>query len=142
MKTHTNSISRGKRGIPNKAQRGAALITTLLLVLLLTGLSLIMVLSVNSDMLINGYYGNSRGSFYAADSGVNIARQVIKNSLTSSIVVPFTGTSGPLPSTAVSNAATAVTGTYSNYSSVASSGAWPEKFKITKVVVSAPTCIV
>jgi Tfp pilus assembly protein PilX len=50
-----------------RSQRGAALIIALLLLLLLTGMTIAMVLSTSSDMLINGYYRNFRGSFYAAD---------------------------------------------------------------------------
>jgi hypothetical protein len=53
------------------------LITTLLLLMLLTGLTLAMAWSSRSDMLINGYYRNFRGSFYAADSGINIMRQAM-----------------------------------------------------------------
>jgi type II secretory pathway component PulK len=41
-------------------EQGAALVTTLLLLLLMTAMSLTMVLSVSSDMLINGYYRNYR----------------------------------------------------------------------------------
>ena len=51
---------RGKRK-RNQKQRGIALVTTLLLLLLLTGLSLAMVMSVKSDMMINGFYRNFRG---------------------------------------------------------------------------------
>src|SRR5438270_12830083 len=67
--------STGMRG--RRQERGVALITTLLLLMLLTGLTLAMAWSSRSDMLINGYYRNFRGSFYAADSGVNILRQAI-----------------------------------------------------------------
>src|ERR1700730_1497959 len=64
-----------KRSRASKDERGVALITTLLLLMLLTGLTLAMAWSSRSDMLINGYYRNFRGSFYAADSGINIMRQ-------------------------------------------------------------------
>jgi hypothetical protein len=47
----------------------------------MTILGLTMVVSVNSDMMINGYYGNARASYYAADSGMNIARQYLVNQL-------------------------------------------------------------
>src|SRR5215831_3827701 len=60
-----------------RKERGVALITTLLLLMLLTALIVAMAWSSRSDMLINGYYRNFRGSFYAADSGVNIVRQSI-----------------------------------------------------------------
>ena len=55
--------------------RGFALVFTLLLLGMMSLIALAMVLSSSSDMLINGYYRNARGSFYAADSGLNIARQ-------------------------------------------------------------------
>ncbi len=64
-----------KRRRARQNERGVALITTLLLLMLLTGLTLAMAWSSRSDMLINGYYRNFRGSFYAADSGINIMRQ-------------------------------------------------------------------
>ena len=59
--------------------RGVALIVTLLLLFLLSIIGLAAVLTSSSDLLINGYYRNYRGSFYAADSGLNIARQEIYN---------------------------------------------------------------
>jgi Tfp pilus assembly protein PilX len=66
-----------KRRLAQQDERGVALITTLLLLMLLTGLTLAMAWSSRSDMLINGYYRNFRGSFYAADSGINIMRQAM-----------------------------------------------------------------
>jgi Tfp pilus assembly protein PilX len=66
-----------KRRRARQNERGVALITTLLLLMLLTGLTLAMAWSSRSDMLINGYYRNFRGSFYAADSGINIMRQAL-----------------------------------------------------------------
>src|SRR5215831_18386311 len=73
-KIPTSSRSRNRR-----KQEGVALLTALLLLMLMTGLSLAMVVSVRSDLLINGYYRDYRGSFYAADSGLNIARQDMLN---------------------------------------------------------------
>jgi len=67
-------------------QRGMALITTLLLLILLSLLGLTMAVTANSDMLINSYYGSYRGAFYAADSGLNIARANMLNSLTSTTI--------------------------------------------------------
>src|SRR5438046_4020147 len=89
---------------PTRRQQGVALITTMLLLLLLTAMSLTMVLSVSSDMLLTGYYGNYRGSFYAADSGINIARQQVVTSLNSSITVPFDPSVGPTLNTTTATA--------------------------------------
>jgi Tfp pilus assembly protein PilX len=58
---------------------GVALVITLLLLFLLSVIGLAAVLSSSSDLMINGYYKNYRGSFYAADAGLNIARQDIYN---------------------------------------------------------------
>src|SRR5262250_3075071 len=66
---------------PSQNERGVALLTALVLLLMLTGLSLAMVISVRSDLLINGYYRDFRGSFYAADSGLNVARQDMVNQI-------------------------------------------------------------
>src|SRR5436305_4589364 len=87
-----------------RRQGGIALVTTMLLLLLLTAMSLTMVLSVSSDMLLTGYYGNYRGSFYAADSGINIARQQVVTSLNSSIKVPFDPSVGPTIDTTTATA--------------------------------------
>jgi hypothetical protein len=62
----------------------------MMLLALMSVMSLIMVLTVSPDMLINGYYGNFRGSFYAADSGLNIARQQLVNQISSSTYVSQT----------------------------------------------------
>src|SRR5712691_10585708 len=61
------------------ASHGVALVTTLLLLSLFTVMTLAMVIATTSDTLIDGYYRNLRGSFYAADSGLNTARQYIIN---------------------------------------------------------------
>ena len=61
--------------------RGVALVITLLLLFLMSALGLAAVLTSSSDLMINGYYGNYRGSFYAADSGLNIARQSMQASI-------------------------------------------------------------
>jgi Tfp pilus assembly protein PilX len=66
-------------------ERGIALITVLFLLIIMTILGLTMIVSVNSDMLINGYYGNSRAAYYAADSGLNVARQYLTNQLQASV---------------------------------------------------------
>ena len=55
-----------------------ALIITLLLRISSSPIvGLAAVLSSSSDTTINGYYKNYRGSFYAADSGVNMGREAL-----------------------------------------------------------------
>src|SRR5262245_39685813 len=87
----------GRRNHRGKDQRGIALLTTLLLLLLMTALSLAMVVAAGSDMMINGYYRNFRGSFYAADSGLAIARQAMMNQLAGAIPATFSNTTQPIP---------------------------------------------
>lgn len=127
-----------KSASPQKIQkqRGVALITTLLLLMLLTGLSLAMVISVRSDMLINGYYRNFRGSFYAADSGLNAARQYIQNQVVAAIPANFGITQQPIPvgtDAVVQANLNAQFGsgytTYTNSGQATSS--WPGKYKVT-----------
>jgi Tfp pilus assembly protein PilX len=65
--------------------RGVALITALLMLSLFTVLTLSMVIATTSDTLIDGYYRNSRASFYAADSGLNAARRLLMTEVTSAI---------------------------------------------------------
>ncbi|MGO9304701.1 MAG: hypothetical protein ACLP3R_13585, partial [Candidatus Korobacteraceae bacterium] len=72
---------RSGRPFPARGERGVALLVSLMLLTLLSVMSVVMVMTISPDMLINGYYGNYRGSFYAADSGLNIARQQLVNQL-------------------------------------------------------------
>lgn len=138
MANRTGEITTKKK---RRGQRGIALFTTLLLLSLISLLGLAMVLSVNSDMLINGYYGNYRASFYAADSGMNIARQAMANKFSASInQTPCVGwgtggvagcTTDPLSGT---NAATVLSGLNTSYggayAAVNSSGSWPGSWEL------------
>src|SRR5882762_9817328 len=76
MMKPNNTRTRNRQG-----SRGVALITALLLLSLFTVMTLAMVIATSSDLLIDGYYRNLRGSFYAADSGLNAARQFMMNQL-------------------------------------------------------------
>jgi Tfp pilus assembly protein PilX len=137
MRPATKSLSKALRRAPRNRQQGIALITTLLLVLLLTGMALTMVLSVSSDMLLNGYYGNYRGSFYAADSGLNIARQNIVNSLNGQIGTTFNPNVAPIAnmSSASSTAASAGSAGFGTFTAVNTAQSWPEKVEISNVSV-------
>src|SRR2546421_648511 len=130
----------------NQKQRGIALVTTLLLLLLLTGLSLAMVMSVKSDMMINGYYRNFRGSFYAADSGLNIARRTIVTDLMAAIPATFSATTQPIPAGTETSVQTDITNKFGASHSITGSGqaanSWPERYQITGVSLSAPICTV
>ncbi len=129
-------------------ERGVALVTTLLLLLLMTGMTVAMVLSVNSDMLINGYYRNFRGSFYAADSGLNVARQAIMNQLKAAVPASFSVTTQPIPAGTEATVKSYIASTYGAYQKLTGTGqaasAWPEKFKIdpNTVAVSLTSCAV
>src|SRR5690349_22136866 len=107
MQRGNSSSLKSKRPKTRQNERGVALITTLLLLMLLTGLTLAMAWSARSDMLINGYYRNFRGSFYAADSGINIMKQaMIPMFQPGGTVFPanFAVGTDPLPSPATENA--------------------------------------
>ena len=123
-----------------RTQRGVALVTTLLLLLLMTALSLAMVMSVRSDMLINGYYRNFRGSFYAADSGLNVVRRDIINQFMSAIPATFNPNVSPMPANqwqTIGNNIAGTSGTYKNAVSLVPTGqtgkTLPEQFKITSL---------
>src|SRR5882724_7530268 len=103
MQRNQSSILGSKRRQPTRNERGIALITTLLLLMLLSALTLAMAWSARSDMMINGYYRNFRGSFYAADSGLNIMRQGLNDEFIAGgnyYPAAFTTGSNPLPSPA------------------------------------------
>ncbi|MBZ5662225.1 MAG: hypothetical protein LAO08_17635 [Acidobacteriia bacterium] len=118
--------------------RGIALITTLLLLSIFSVMTIAMVIALNSDVLINGYYRNFRGSFYAADSGLNIARQYLVNQLTAAVPANFSASSGsPVPA---GTEATVLSGLTTLYGSINANtrinqgqgtSSWPEAFKIS-----------
>jgi Tfp pilus assembly protein PilX len=140
---NTSTKSRRNLRVPARFrnQRGIALATTLLLVVLLTAMSLTMVLTVGSDMLVNGYYGNERGSFYAADSGATLARQAIVTGILSSVPSTFSNTVQPIPPGTEASVQNSVNTTYSAPTTVTGpAGSWPEKFMISAITVSTPTC--
>lgn len=98
--------------------RGVALITTLLLLTLLVAMTLSMTISVTSDTLISRYYRNSRSSFYAADSGINIARQYMMNQLSSNAVaVGATFASTGTPPLSATDSTTTITNLLAAYGS-------------------------
>src|SRR5579862_3136866 len=91
---------------PRSGSRGVALITSLILLALLIAGGLAMVLLVSSDMMINGFYRNYRGSFYAADSGVNVIVETLKTEVQSAAVDnanPPLPTDGTIPAAITSS---------------------------------------
>jgi len=132
MKTHTFSLSKTHGHRLPRNQRGIALITTLLLLLLLTAMSLTMVLSVGSDMLINGYYGNGRGAFYAADSGANVVRQEMVNYFTNNYNPAFDAVNPPFTAATPGLATAYIDAKYQGPQTTVSgaSGSWPGKFTL------------
>jgi hypothetical protein len=133
---------RSKRRSRRQDERGVALITTLLLLMLLTGLTLAMAWSARSDLLINGYYRNFRGSFYAADSGLNIVRQaMVPLFQPGGGVYPanFVAGTNPLPSPATEQAVmNAVNGTYgartvSGAGTGTAANSWPGQYNANLV---------
>jgi len=123
-------------------ERGAALITTLLLLLLLTAMSLTMVLSVSSDMLINGYYRNYRSSFYAADSGLNITRQSMVSQILAAVpqkIVPGVAPIPPGTDSAIQGNILSYYGQNSSLNSGQSTNSWPESYRISNASLSVVT---
>ena len=128
----------------SRNQSGIALLTTLFLLILVSILGLAMAVTTNSDMMINSYYGSYRGSFYAADSGLNIARAQLVNNIVGQVsMTPCTGwvtgspaagcTAAPLSANTAGTALSNLTTTYSSFTSLnAGQGAnsWMGKFVI------------
>ncbi len=140
-------ISRARKG----KDRGVALLLALLMLVMMSALAIIMVMVVSPDMMINGYYGNYRGSFYAADSGLSIARQQLANQTMAAVnttpcadwgATSATGcTSDPLTGFNGATVLNNVMTSYANFSSLTSGQAansWPGNFEIKD---NNPTCI-
>ena len=123
-----------------EGNRGVALVTSLLILSLFTVMTLSMVIATTSDTLIDGYYRNARGSFYAADSGINAARQALLNQIASNALpagyTPSGGSPNMVsPSTLLTNVTNSSTG-FGSYNSIlgtsssASNSSWAGSFKI------------
>ena len=124
------------------SNRGVALLFALLLLTLMSALGIIMVLTVSPDMMINGYYGNYRGSFYAADSGMNIARQQLLNLTQAQVnmtpcidwqVQPAPCNNPPLQGTTGATVLNNLKTTYASFTPLQGGQArnsWPENFEI------------
>lgn len=137
-------------------ESGAALIVSLLLLILMSILGIGMVLAVSSDVWINGYYGNYRSSFYAADSGLNVIRQQLTNKMILSVNTASCSSWGPTgactsypitnAATAATNALASVMSTYSSFTALKdgqSAQSWPGNFALsnqsTFTLYSSPT---
>lgn len=109
-----------------QSTRGAALIITLLLLVLLSAASLAMVLLVSSDSMINGYYRNYRGSFYASDSGTNAVVEAMKNAIENSANPASNPPLSGIPAAAV----TAYQQFQGGYVSFGDPNSWASQFKL------------
>ncbi len=144
---------RQRRREPRSArERGVALLITLGLLALLGAASLAVIFLTSSDMMINGYYRSYRGSFYAADSGVNVVVEAMKTAVASSATpsaqnaapLPIVGSvpaAGSLPTSGTAGALGAIAAAYApfvgNYYSIGYSGSWNSQFEL----VGAPTLV-
>lgn len=105
-----------------------------------------MVIAVNSDTLINGYYRNFRGAFYSGDSGVNIARQSMLTQLTSAVPATFSTTTQPISSATAATIQANILSTYGasdislNAGQAASS--WPGSYKISAATITLAGCAI
>ena len=120
------------------------MLITLILLALLSAASVAMVLLVSSDTMINGYYRNYRGSFYAADSGVNVVVQSIANSVKGNA---NDAANPPLPLNGVPAAVAASYAPYqASYYSIGDPGSWKAQFQLIanpdgNPVLSASGCV-
>ena len=133
-------------------EQGVALVTTLLLLTLLSAVTIGMVLAAGSDELINGYYRNMRGSFYAADSGLNIVRQAMLNQIVAAVPTTVTNPAVQPIATGVPDASdgtpgevsTAILSTYGSNSSLnggQAASSWPSRYAITGVQLALASCL-
>jgi hypothetical protein len=131
--------------------RGVALIITLILLLLLSAASLAIVLLVSSDTMINGFYRSYRGSFYAADSGVNVVVEAMASAINTAGVqaanppLSVGGTAIPATAQTWANVGTGGAGEYpaaltssytpftNAYYTMGDPGSWKGQFKMLVV---------
>ena len=105
----------------------------------MTVLTIAMVLAVSSDTLINGYYRNFRGAFYAADSGLNIARQDLMNRLAATVPATFPAGTPPIPTGTEALVRSALLSTYGSNTSITQGSAaqsWPGRYRISDLQIA------
>lgn len=127
------AVRRPRRNVPDS---GVALVVTLLLLGLMVGLGLAMVLTVGSDIMINGFYRNFRGSFYAADSGLNIARQELVNEVKAAVPATFSAGIPPLPSGVDASVQSSILSRYGNFQSFnagLAAESWQGSYKVSSL---------
>jgi len=120
---------------------GFALVFALLLLGMMSLMALAMVLSSSSDMLINSYYRNARGAYYAADSGLNIARQQLMNQIQAQVPSAWSVPTNATLTTWASTVQSAVLSSWATSTSLNSGQAansWSESFEIVNTT-SCPT---
>jgi Tfp pilus assembly protein PilX len=117
-----------------RKNKGVALVVSLLILSLFTIMTLSMVIATTSDTLINGYYQNARGSFYAADSGANVIRQYMINQMFAAIPSPYTAWTSPIDLTHDTAIGTALGNTSTGFGSyqsiIGSQSSWKGKFQV------------
>ncbi len=121
--------------------QGFALVFTLLLLSMMSLIALAMVLSSSSDMLINGYYRNARGAFYAADSGLSIARQQLEKQILT--YVPPTYSANPIAAGSDATVCNTVLNMYSSPTSLnvgQGGNSWAESFVIPNTACCGIPC--
>ncbi len=72
-----------ERGFINQpaAERGIALVTALMALLLLTGIGLTIALSATTETAVSANYRRTEQAFFAADAGIGVARNAIRTAL-------------------------------------------------------------
>ncbi len=161
MSTANQTPLRKIKAHRDNSSRGVALVITLLILTLMVAMTLAMTIAVTSDTLINKYYQNFRSSFYAADSGVNIARQYMMNQLSANAIAngtQFASTSAPPLS--ATDSTTTLANVLAQYGSSAAAAnkkinagqgasSWPGSFYLVSsqsntlgTTIGAPSCTV
>lgn len=153
-----NKQTNRHNSLQRRSEQGIALVTTLLLLTLLSAVTVGMVVAASSDELISGYNRNMRSSFYASDSGLNVARQSMVNQLVAAVPASITNRSAqPLSAglvdtfsggtvTAHGSVTYALLSSYGSSNVSINSGqaanSWPGKYKISSATLALGGCSV
>jgi Tfp pilus assembly protein PilX len=135
MRNNMSMVSQ-QNNTQRRSEQGVALVTTLLLLTLLSAVTVGMVIAAGSDELISGYNRNMRSSFYAADSGLNVARQVMLNQIVAAVPTTLTNRAAqPISTSTAAAVQSAILSSFGSsdvsINSGQAAGSWPGKYKIT-----------
>jgi hypothetical protein len=86
LQRDVNATARGRKVFFSVAERGVALASSMMALLLLTGMGLTIAMSAITETAVSANYRRNEQAFFAADAGIGLAREALRISLNQAIL--------------------------------------------------------